>query len=53
MRKEQLETDIFSIIGDSYQSISTAFIRGDEVLLVDALASRRDAEELRDFIETE
>ena len=53
MRKGQLEPDIFSIIGDAYQSISTAFIRSDEVLLVDALASRRDAEELRDFIEME
>lgn len=53
MRTEQLEKDIFLITGDSYQSISTAFIRGDEVLLIDALASREDAEDLRDFIETE
>ncbi|HEX6624140.1 MAG TPA: MBL fold metallo-hydrolase, partial [Pyrinomonadaceae bacterium] len=32
-------------------SSSTAFIRGDEVLLVDGMASRRDAEELRERIE--
>lgn len=53
MRTEQLEKDIFLITGDSYKSISTAFIRDDEVLLIDALASREDAEDLRDFIETE
>ena len=53
MRTEQLEKDIFVITGEFYQSIATAFIRGDEVLLVDALASREDAEKLQKFIETE
>jgi cyclase len=53
MRKEQLEQDIYVFIGDAYYATSTALIRGDEVLLIDALASRKDAQELRSFIEDE
>lgn len=52
MREEQIESDIYVFIGETYYSNSTAFIRGDEVLLVDGMASRLDAETLRERIET-
>ncbi len=51
MREQQLEPDIHVFIGETYHSNSTAFVRGDEVLLVDGMASRADAEELRERIE--
>jgi glyoxylase-like metal-dependent hydrolase (beta-lactamase superfamily II) len=51
LRKEQLEEDIYVFVGEAYQANATALIRGDEVLLIDGLASREDAEELRYFIE--
>ena len=51
MREQQVESDIHVFIGETYHSNSTAFVRGDEVLLVDGMASRRDAEELRERIE--
>jgi cyclase len=53
MQVNQIETDLYLLIGESYQANSTAFISGDEVLLVDAMGSRPDAEELRKFIEVE
>ncbi|MCA1625948.1 MAG: MBL fold metallo-hydrolase [Acidobacteria bacterium] len=53
MRKEQLEQDIYVFVGEAYQANATALINGDEVLLIDGLASRKDAEELRGFIEDE
>src|SRR2546423_11180994 len=49
----QIENDVYLLIGETYQSNSTAFISHDEVLLVDALASRADAEKLREFVEIE
>ena len=45
MQVNQIETDLYLLIGESYQANSTAFISGDEVLLVDAMGSRPDAEE--------
>lgn len=51
MREQQIEPDIHVFIGETYHSNSTAFVRGDEVLLVDGMASRADAEELRERIE--
>ena len=51
MREEQVESDIHVFIGETYHSNSTAFVRGDEVLLVDGMASRADAEQLRERIE--
>lgn len=51
MREQQVESDIHVFIGETYHSNSTAFVRGDEVLLVDGMASRADAEELRERIE--
>ncbi|MBV9927882.1 MAG: MBL fold metallo-hydrolase [Acidobacteria bacterium] len=51
MKEQQIESDIRLFIGETYGSNSTAFVKGDEVLLVDGMASRRDAEELRERIE--
>ena len=53
MKEQQIESDIHLFIGETYDSNSTAFVKGDEVLLVDGMASRRDAEELRERIENE
>jgi len=52
LKEQQIESDIYLFIGETYDSNSTAFVKGDEVLLVDGMASRRDAEELRERIET-
>lgn len=51
MQVQQIESDIYIFIGETYYSNSTAFIKGDEVLLVDGMASRVDAEALRERIE--
>lgn len=51
MRIEQVTPDIHMFVGESYQSISTVIADHDRVLLIDCQASRRDAEELRYFIE--
>jgi cyclase len=51
VREQQVESDIYVFIGETYHSNSTAFVKGDEVLLVDGMASRSDAEELRERIE--
>jgi cyclase len=51
LREQQIESDIYVFIGETYYSNSTAFVRGDEVLLVDGMASREDAEALRERIE--
>ncbi len=46
-----MESDIHLFVGETYDSNSTAFVKGDEVLLVDGMASRRDASELRERVE--
>ncbi len=51
MQEQQVESDIYVFIGETYDSNSTAFVRGDDVLLVDGMASRADAEALRERIE--
>ena len=53
MQVEQIEPDILVFRGDAYESVATAFIRNGDVLLVDALASRRDAEWMRHHLEEE
>lgn len=53
LREQQIESDIYLFIGETYESNSTAFIKGDEVLLVDGMASPADAERLRERIEVE
>ena len=47
----QIQPELFLFIGKTYQSNSTIFLNSDEALLVDALGSRSDAEELRSFVE--
>jgi len=53
LREQQIESDIYVFVGEVYYSNSTAFVKGDEVLLVDGMASRADAERLRERIEVE
>lgn len=53
MKEQRIESDIYLFIGETYSSNSTVFIKGDEVLLVDGMASLQDAEELRTKIEIE
>lgn len=53
MRIENLEPDILVFIGEAYQSVSTALINDDDVLLIDGLAGVDDAEEMKRFIEDE
>lgn len=53
MKKEQIGQDIYVLTGEFFESNSTALIKDDEVLLIDALASPKDAETLRHFIEDE
>lgn len=51
MRIDYLSSDILQFRGDSMAALATAFIDGERVLLVDALASRHDALDLRDYLE--
>lgn len=51
MRIERLEDDLLVAVGDRYESNSTIFVEGDRALLVDGMASRKDAFELRRFVE--
>ena len=53
MLVNQIDDDAYVLIGNTYQSNCTVFISRDEVLLVDAMASKADAEELREFVEVE
>jgi cyclase len=47
VRVEELCADVLMFVGDAYESVATAFIDGDDVLLIDALASAEDAAWLR------
>src|SRR5438874_6154031 len=47
----QIEDDLYLLIGATYHSNCTAFVSKDEVLLVDALGSRTDAEKLKEWLE--
>jgi glyoxylase-like metal-dependent hydrolase (beta-lactamase superfamily II) len=53
MKKGKIEEDIYVLTGEAFESNSTVLIKDEEVLLIDALASRKDAEKLRHFIEDE
>lgn len=50
MLVNQIDSDLYLFVGDTYQSNSTIFIAGDEALLVDAVGSASDAEQLRKFV---
>jgi len=47
MRFEELGSNVVMFVGDAYESVATAFLDGDDVFLVDALASEEDAQWLR------
>lgn len=51
MQIEQVAPEIYVSIGRAYHSVATLLIKDDDVLLIDGLASREDAEKLRRFIE--
>jgi glyoxylase-like metal-dependent hydrolase (beta-lactamase superfamily II) len=53
METEILNPAVHVAIGDRLQSNSTIFINGSDVLLVEAMAAREDAEKLREYVETE
>jgi glyoxylase-like metal-dependent hydrolase (beta-lactamase superfamily II) len=53
MLVNQIEDDAYVAIGKTYQSNSTVFVSHDDVLLVDAMGSKADAEQLRKFVEVE
>lgn len=50
MKFEEVNTEVLMFVGDDVQSVATAFIDGDDVLLVDSLGSARDAGRLRDVL---
>lgn len=50
MRIEELEPDLLMFVGDEVESVATAFIDGEDVLLVDALGSAQDAGWLREVL---
>lgn len=47
MRVEELDPSVLMFVGDEYESVATAFLDGDDVLLVDSLASEEDARGLQ------
>jgi glyoxylase-like metal-dependent hydrolase (beta-lactamase superfamily II) len=51
MRVAEIDRDVLLFRGDAYEAVATAFVRGDDVLLVDALGSRTDAARMRDYLE--
>ena len=51
MRITSIQPDIHVAIGEAYGSNATAYLNGDEVLLVDAMGSIADANDLRRWIE--
>lgn len=53
MRIEQLDSDAVVFVGDSYESVATAFFDGDDAVLVDALASDTDALRMKQHLEGE
>ena len=47
MRWETLHPDVLMFVGEDHESVATAFIDGDDALLIDSLGSLEDARELR------
>src|SRR5688572_33282751 len=43
VRFEELGCNVLMFVGDDHESVATAFIDGDDVLLVDSLGSAEDA----------
>lgn len=53
MRIEEIEPDLLVAVGERYDSSSAIFLDGGRALLVDGMASRKDGQELRRFVEEE
>jgi cyclase len=53
MQIQAPEPDILVFRGEAYESLATTFIHDRDVLLVDALAERADAEAMREYLEVE
>ncbi|MFP2929422.1 MBL fold metallo-hydrolase [Pyxidicoccus sp. 3LG] len=53
LKTQSLAPDVLVVIGEAYASNTTLFLHGRDVLMVDALASRADAEALRRFVQDE
>ncbi|QII29167.1 MBL fold metallo-hydrolase [Stenotrophomonas maltophilia] len=51
MRIQELAPDVLMFVGDQVESVATAFVNGDQVLLVDALGSEEDATWLREVLQ--
>ncbi|AWV07452.1 MBL fold metallo-hydrolase [Marilutibacter maris] len=47
LRHEALAPDVLMFVGNDHQSVATAFLDGDDALLVDSLGSSEDAHALR------
>jgi glyoxylase-like metal-dependent hydrolase (beta-lactamase superfamily II) len=47
VRFEELAANVLMFVGDDHESVATAFIDGDDVLLVDSLGCMEDAQWLR------
>lgn len=47
MRMERIASDVLMFVGDTYESVATAFLRDGDALLIDTLASRADAAWMR------
>ena len=53
MRIEQMRPDLYLAVGDAYDSNSTIFLSRGEALLIDAMGSQEDAENLKRFVHEE
>ncbi|MCI0606826.1 MBL fold metallo-hydrolase [bacterium] len=53
MRVQRLEPDVHLAIGDAYDSNSTILVSGSEAILIEAMASKKDAEDLKKYVETD
>ena len=51
VRIQELAPDVLMFVGDQVESVATAFVNGDQVLLVDALGSEEDAAWLREVLQ--
>lgn len=50
MRFEQLSSSVLMFVGDDHESVATAFLDGDDALLVDSLGCTEDARWLQDVL---
>ncbi|HEY5851282.1 MAG TPA: MBL fold metallo-hydrolase [Lysobacter sp.] len=50
MKFEELARDVLMFVGDDHESVATAFIDGDDALLIDSLGSTADALWMRNIL---